>query len=607
MPSSVSEDFQAAKSRLKRDIAAPGVSELFGPVAAGWAQLTKRGGEAIKLGLAEYSGSGGLAAREILRDSASLVDTGDEPSRQLAAILFTAAARLDEPMRLAVAGQINRGKSTLVNALLGREVLKTARRELTFNVNELFYADPAHVTVHFRDGTEPRSVDEAELARWTSYDQINLADLKRVRRVDYGLPNALLRRFRLVDTPGLGSVHDADTAAALSTLGLPTDGGLLDRLGRNSEDVDRDSATELEQADAVLYLFSRGIHERDRDVLTAFAGEHSGVLTPLRAFGVLSKCDDYWPPDPGQPGVTNPLAYHPLQEAKKMVLDRYLDDPRIRALFYTVVPVAAKVAVGACGLDGGQLAWLADLAQINPGMLAAQLADAARFAEGDPARRSLIHSLGPWGIHLACTALREHLGEGEIREHLGEGEIRERLVAEIRERLVAESGVIGLRDLVTQHFGNRAKLIKMNQSLRSASSALAEYRAQRGGDVMVAEAIGRRLEEIQQSDRSVAEFAALSAYYRGRLMDLTDDEKETLLKVTGEDGTDCASRLGLRADASVATMSCVAEKQLRYWAERHNDPNLDRESGEAARTLLRLYDEILHRIRRAHDLLAMEE
>jgi hypothetical protein len=301
------------------------------------------------VGAAKYSDLGELPAREILRYCASLVDTGDEPSRQLAAIFLTAAARLDEPMRLAVAGQINRGKSTLVNALLGREVVKTAQRELTFNVNELFYADPAHVTVHFRDGTEPRIVDEAELARWTSYDRRYLADLKRVCRVDYGLPNDLLHLFRLVDTPGLGSVHGADTAAALSMLGLSADGRLLDRLGRNPDDVDRDSATELEQADAVLYLFSRGIHERDRDVLTAFAREHSGVLTPLRAFGVLSKCDDYWPPDPGQPGVTDPLAYHPLQDAKKMVLDRYLDDPRIRTLFYTVVPVAAKVA-GSAGL-----------------------------------------------------------------------------------------------------------------------------------------------------------------------------------------------------------------------------------------------------------------
>lgn len=549
-------------------------------------------------------GLGAPRAKDVLHQCArELTATGPDGAR-IGSVFRTAAERLGEPMRLAVVGQLKRGKSTLVNALLGADVVATARRELTFNVNELRYSETDKVIVHFRDGRKPRALPSEQLSRWTTHDPDRLADLKQVRKVEFGLPQELLRRFRLIDTPGLGSVHGADSAATLEHLGVRSVAEreeltpLLELLSRDPGTIDHDSRRELDHADAVLYLFSRGIHRQDRVILTAFSGDLADSISPLRAFGVLSRCDDYWPPGPDQLDAADPLKYHPLADGAARVIDGYLREPAVARLFYTIEPVAARVAVGAYGLDAEQLGWLGDLARLDPRRLAAELADEALFTTGPDlpvppaARRALTRRLGPWGIHLACEGLRAGLEGDRLRGHL-----------------IAESGVARLRTLITRHFGNRATLIKLDQAVRAARTALAGHRP--GADAALARALelaGRRIEELERSEQGFAELAALSAYYRGRLTDLSAGEVRQLLEVTGEKGTHCADRLGLSPDdATLDAMAARAATRVRYWAMRSNDPLLDRGSREAARTILRGYDAIAYRITLAGELLDMAE
>ena len=76
-----------------------------------------------------------LAGR-VFQESAILAAEGGSPLRPIANQLILASERLGQPMRLAVVGQIKRGKSTLVNALLGEDIAATGQLELTFTVSE---------------------------------------------------------------------------------------------------------------------------------------------------------------------------------------------------------------------------------------------------------------------------------------------------------------------------------------------------------------------------------------------------------------------------------------------------------------------------------------
>jgi predicted GTPase len=56
--------------------------------------------------------------------------------RELRGTLSRAPERLARPVRLAVVGQIKRGKSTLVNAMIGKQLAATGQLETTFRINE---------------------------------------------------------------------------------------------------------------------------------------------------------------------------------------------------------------------------------------------------------------------------------------------------------------------------------------------------------------------------------------------------------------------------------------------------------------------------------------
>src|SRR6188508_3891802 len=61
--------------------------------------------------------------------------------------------RLAEPLRVAIAGRLKAGKSTLVNALIGRRVAPTAVGECTRVVTRFRYGTVDRVDVVRRDGT----------------------------------------------------------------------------------------------------------------------------------------------------------------------------------------------------------------------------------------------------------------------------------------------------------------------------------------------------------------------------------------------------------------------------------------------------------------------
>ena len=302
-----------------------------------------------------------------------LAGAADAPPGLLA-VVRAAAVHCGMPMRVAVVAQIKRGKSTLVNALLGDNVAPTAQLEATFTVGEFYNAPQPQVIVHFtKSGTGPLIVPPEQFRTYTVNDPVQAALLRRIRKVEFGIPNPLLRRFRLLDTPGLGSVYHADSENTLMTLGVS---GFLDaeeerrlermlgEVGRSAADLHADTVQAIDGADAVLYLFDRALSERDASVVVRFLGPLGPSLNALKVVGVLSRCDQwYWPPV--DIDDADPLIYDPLAVARRIV-GRYLDQPATRRMFFQILPVAALAAAGTSALDDERLGWLDELATMDP-------------------------------------------------------------------------------------------------------------------------------------------------------------------------------------------------------------------------------------------------
>lgn len=150
--------------------------------------------------------------------------------------LKTSHAKFDEllsalnsdAIRLVVLGEFSRGKSSLVNALLGIELLPTSL-EATTAINTFVRMLPADrkdrfIRIHFQDGRTPQEVpwtDDEALERWgTELDSSHADVRKTIDYIEAFMDHPLLAKgLVLVDTPGLQSVmahHEAITRKAIA-------------------------------------------------------------------------------------------------------------------------------------------------------------------------------------------------------------------------------------------------------------------------------------------------------------------------------------------------------------------------------------------------------
>ncbi len=112
---------------------------------------------------------------------------------------------------VAAVGQFKRGKSTLINGLLGTPVLPTGVVPVTAIPTVVRYGTPAARVKRARGDWV--DIQAGELAAWVT-ERGNPSNRKQVAGVEVFVPSALLATgMCLVDTPGLGSVFEASTRA----------------------------------------------------------------------------------------------------------------------------------------------------------------------------------------------------------------------------------------------------------------------------------------------------------------------------------------------------------------------------------------------------------
>lgn len=118
-----------------------------------------------------------------------------------------------EEFNLAIFGQFKRGKSTLINALVGSDILPSAVTPLTSVVTALSYGPEPRAAVTFADGRR-EAISLAEISDYAT-ERDNPQNEKGVRKVEVSYPAQLLGEgIRLVDTPGIGSAFLNNTEIA---------------------------------------------------------------------------------------------------------------------------------------------------------------------------------------------------------------------------------------------------------------------------------------------------------------------------------------------------------------------------------------------------------
>ena len=414
--------------------------------------------------------------------------------------------RLSEPLRVAIAGRLKAGKSTLVNALIGRRVAPTAVGECTRVVTRFRYGPADRVDVVLRDGAR----------RSLPLDDDGMIPPRlgvppgRVAYVDVTLTSGRLRDLTVVDTPGLASADTRVSQRAEAAVGLSQRAEAIGEslraqaIGESQRaqaaegprraeavgvatapfdaDIDADSTAEVAAAEAVLYVFTQAVRADDVRALEAFRLASARLAaSPINALGVFGKVDTLV----GGAGDPWPVAL-PLARQQDALLARTVAE---------VVPVVGLLAeTGETGrLTEADCAALRELARAPD--LAVLLASVDLFrtrpAAVDPQRRErLLTLLDLYGIGFAIAQLAAdpQLGTGEL----------------VR-RLVAASGLPRLRATLDQTFRWRSDAIKAGWAL-----ARLDRLAGRTGDRRDREALRDTVEQVLREP----------AYHRVRLLEV---------------------------------------------------------------------------------------
>ena len=112
---------------------------------------------------------------------------------------------IEERFHLVILGEFNHGKTTFVNALLGKELLPVGITPTTATLNHVVFAEKPWAAAVLEDGSRVE-LQPAELAQWLTVEGSHAA---QAHVVEVGFPAEILRdRVTLVDTPGVNDINE---------------------------------------------------------------------------------------------------------------------------------------------------------------------------------------------------------------------------------------------------------------------------------------------------------------------------------------------------------------------------------------------------------------
>ena len=116
-------------------------------------------------------------------------------------------AETEEPLLVMVMGAFSTGKSTFINALLGKEIAVTAAVRTTAVITKIAYGRNK-IIAHFIDGSE-KNFTPKDFERLTSEREEQSKELRsRIAFVERTLSAPILKKMTLVDSPGLNALNE---------------------------------------------------------------------------------------------------------------------------------------------------------------------------------------------------------------------------------------------------------------------------------------------------------------------------------------------------------------------------------------------------------------
>ena len=449
-------------------------------------------------------------------------------------------------MRIALAGTLKAGKSTLVNALVGDTIAPTDATEATRIVTWFRHGPTPKVTANHRGGRQShvpmaRDLHDGGL----TFDFAHL-DPDDVLDLDVEWPAAELVDATIIDTPGTSSLS-RDVSARTLRLLVPDDG--------------------VPRVDAVVFLL-RTLNAADTALLKQIGELVGGSSGALGVIGVASRADEI-----GAGRIDAMMS-------AKDVAQRFTTEMERTGICQAVVPVSGLLALTARTLRQREFAALEKLAGVDPADLAKAMLSVDRFVRedtgGSPAlpvdaatRAALLDRFGMFGIRISIAVLRSGVSDSVA----------------LAQELLERSGLVALRDVIDQQFAQRSDLLKAHTALLS----LRQFVQRNPGY-----ATPRILADIDPllADTHAFEELRLLSQLRSRPTTLNDDEMTSLRRLIGGSGTDAASRLGLTSGDDIDGPRAAFAAAQR-WRRRAEHPLNDPFTARACRAAVRSAEAIV--------------
>ena len=450
--------------------------------------------------------------------------------------------RLDEPLRVAIAGKAKAGKSTLLNGLVGELIAPTDAGECTRVVT--WYRDGATPSVvSYPDDGPPvplpvhRDADGLEV-------QLRGVPAARLRKLVVDWPSQSLRDVTLIDTPGIASTSTAVSRRTLSLL-TPED----------------DTPAE---ADAVVYLM-RHLHVADAEFLESFRDQGVARASSVNTIAVISRADEV-----GGGRIDAMLS-------ARRIARRYRASPALRGLCQTVLPVAGLLATTGRTLRQQEFDALGSLATAPRTDMDDVLLSTSRFLRSErvPAltalpqdlRHSLLARFGLYGLRLSLMHIRQGCDDSSA----------------LAKELVRGSGLTELQDVLRVQFTQRRDLLKARTGLLAVERVL---RTPVGAAPDEVAALAAEVERIASGAHEFVELRLLSALRCGEIA-LPETEATTAARLLGGNGVAVAHRLALPADAPASDVRATALEELAHWRRLAEDPFASRPAVRVYRAVAR--------------------